>query len=100
MYKLEAIEELRRKVVQGWCFVNACGRKVNIGLSSEAEQALGLPFSIFEEMSKRERSLCSSIEEEVEKRRRLRYRLNTIRDMSFWERLNRVFVGFETLSLK
>ena len=96
--EIEEIESFRREVVQGRRFVNACGREINIGLSSDAEKALGLPFSIFEDMAKSNKELCRVIEVGLDKRLRLQYRLETIKGLSFWERLSRVFVGFSTLS--
>ena len=97
-------ETVKTEVVYGRRFVDASGEEFCIGLTKEVEDTLKLPFDVYENMERRlyfaHNDLVRSNNRHQVKQKRLENRLKAIKDMSFWERLNRVFVGFETLSLK
>jgi hypothetical protein len=91
---------IKTELVRGRRFVNAEGREFCIGMTKEVEEVLGLPFDIYEDMSSQIYQIGAVLRREEIKTQRLENRLKVIKDMSFWERFSRAFIGFNTLSLK
>ena len=93
-------ESIETELVIGHRFRHADGREVCIGMPKKVEEVLGLPFEIYGDLTHNIESLQRELAFSRNVNFRLRYRLETIKGMSFWERLSRVFVGFYTLSIK
>lgn len=91
---------VKTEVVRGRRFVDASGEEFCIGMTKEVEATLKLPFDIYEDMSSQVCQIRAILLREEKKTYRLENRLKAIKEMSFWERFSRVFVGFDTLSLK
>lgn len=101
-YREMSAEEktIKTETVRGTRFYDMHGNEVCIGMTKEVEKALKLPFAVYYNMSNAVNSKERELDQQKDVSHRLRYRLETIKGMSFWERLNRVFVGFSTLSIK
>ena len=91
---------LKTEMVRGNRFYDIHGNVTCIGMTKEVEKALKLPFDVYYNMSNAANALERELKIQRDVNYRLRYRLETIKGMPFWERLSRVFVGFSTLSLK
>ena len=76
------------ELVKGRKFVNSRGQKVCIGMTSEVQQLVGLPFEAFDRMEKEVRELTLQ-------RNRIYARLNRIEVLTFWRRLKFLFRGYK-----
>lgn len=101
-YAQLSIEERARKTefVQGRVFRTAEGKEFVIGMTREVSEVIGLPYDAYSNMSAHMEELREELALVRSVNFRLTHRLKTIRGMSFWERMSRVFVGFYTLSTK
>ena len=87
-------ETFKTEILEGQTFINARSEEICIGMTSAAREAIGLPFSIFEDMryaiqvAEQYRSITASVN------KRLEHRLDTIKKMSWWERFNRLWIGY------
>lgn len=88
------------ELVRGQRFYDMNGRVICIGMTQEVQDALKLPFDVYADLSNSVNSIDRELSIQKAISYRLRYRLDTIKGMPFWERLSRVFVGFSTLSTK
>ncbi len=91
---------IKIELVRGSRFYDRQGNESCIGMTKEVQEHLKLPFDVYYDMSNALIHMDGKLRVERSVSYRLRYRLQTLKEMSFWERLSRVFVGFSTLSLK
>ena len=91
---------IKTELVRGNRFYDIHGNEVCIGMTKEVQDVLKLPFDVYYNMSNAVNSIDRELDLQKSITHRLQYRLETIKKMSFWERLSRVFVGFSTLNLK
>ena len=93
-------ETVETEIVRGRRLVDAYGEEFCIGMTREVAEVLKLPYDIYESMSNNI-SMVEDVARRYERKNyRLENRLSVIKEMSFWERFSRVFVGFSTLNLK
>lgn len=72
---------LFRERIQGWRFTNSHGDEVYIGMSKEAQLAIGLPFEAFENLQKELRDTRES----------LRAHRSAVNTANFWRRFKYLF---------
>lgn len=87
-------ETFKTEIVDGQRFVNYRGQEICIGMTAAAREALGLPFEIYEDMESRLFDANIEIKKRLIIQRRLEHRLDTIKKMSWWERFNRLWIGY------
>lgn len=93
-------EIMETETVRGRRFRCADGTEVCLGMTKEVRDVLKLPLDVYEDMSGEIYNLQKELKMVRGINRRLTHRLKVIRGMGFWERLNRLFVGFNNLNLK
>lgn len=84
--------DLTYEMVRGRVFRNANGQEVCIGMSKQVQDAIGLPFAVFENMEKKIGDLQLARDTTKFKLDRLCCRLN---NTGFWGRLKWLFRGVE-----
>ena len=87
-------ETFKTEIVDGQRFFNARGQEICIGMTAAAREALGLPFSIFEDMRYAAEAADRRCQTTIRENKRLEHRLDTIKKMSWWERFNRLLIGY------
>ena len=85
----EPVEEsVVHEMVTGRRFVNSHGVEICVGISEEVQNLIGLPFEVFNNMET-ELSELNYIVIDQNKT------LSNFRNMSLWDRLKGVFIGFK-----
>ncbi|MFH1777587.1 MAG: hypothetical protein ABH952_08545 [Candidatus Omnitrophota bacterium] len=88
--KTEPIE-ITYEMIHGRTFVNANGEEFCIGLSEQAQTAIGLPFEAFENMSNEIEKLQIHIGDLRKKYNIARDKINQYETMGLWKRIKFLF---------
>jgi len=86
------------ELIEGENFVNYNGKEVCIGWSKQVQDLLGLPFSIFRDLSEENRILQAnnkSLSLNLTNYPIIVQKLDKIYNMNFWTRLKYLFKGYD-----
>lgn len=93
MHKTEE-QKVTREMVVGRIFVNAYGKRLCIGMTKRAQDAIGLPFEVFEDQGILIERQQNTIFAEGREIRLLNKRIDRIRELTFLDRLKYLFKGY------